>query len=96
MVFLGEGRIALLKAIEKEGALSKAAKSMKMSYKKAWNLIDAMNKSSSTPVVITSTGGAGGGGAKLSDYGKQKINQFEEVKKNCWEFMETQNQLLNN
>jgi len=41
-IFLGEGRIQLLLAIEKEGSLSKAAKSMKMSYKKAWNLVDAL------------------------------------------------------
>lgn len=95
-IFLGEGRIQLLQAIEKEGSLSKAAKSIKMSYKKAWNLVDAINKASKTPIVITSTGGSGGGGTILTDFGKQKIQQFEEVKKNCWEFMEAQNVLLNN
>ncbi len=44
-VLLGEGRVRLLKAIEKTGSLSKAAKSLKMSYKKAWILVDAVNKS---------------------------------------------------
>ena len=43
-VLLGEGRVRLLKAIEKTGSLSKAAKSLKMSYKKAWILVDAVNQ----------------------------------------------------
>ena len=44
-VLVGEGRVKLLKAIEIEGSLSKAAKSIGMSYKKAWTLVDAVNKS---------------------------------------------------
>ncbi|WP_010521672.1 winged helix-turn-helix domain-containing protein [Aquimarina agarivorans] len=95
-IFLGEGRIQLLKAIETEGSLSKAAKSLNMSYKKAWNLIDAINKASVKPLVIKSTGGAGGGGTCVTEYGKLKIVQFETLKKNCWEFMESQNKLFNN
>lgn len=94
-IFLGEGRIRLLKAIEKEGSLSKAAKSMKMSYKKAWNLIDAINKSAPTAVVQTSTGGSGGGGTELTAYGKQKIKDFEAMKQRCWEFIEKQNAAFN-
>ena len=70
-VLLGEGRVRLLKAIDETGSLSKAAKSMQMSYKKAWTLIDAVNKSSIKPVTITSIGGKGGGGAVLTEYGKK-------------------------
>jgi len=60
--FLGEGKVRLLKAIEKTGSLSKAAKSINISYKRAWQLLDAVNKSSNRPVTINSVGGKGGGG----------------------------------
>lgn len=89
-IFLGEGRISLLHAIHKEGSLSKAAKSLNMSYKKAWNLIDAINKSAPKPVVIKSTGGANGGGTIVTSYGLKQIEQFELLKKRCWDFMENE------
>lgn len=89
-VLLGEGRVQLLKAIEKTGSLSKAAKSINLSYKKAWHLIDSVNKSARKPVTITSTGGKGGGGAELTDYGKSLVRAFEEINKSCWEFLDDQ------
>jgi len=61
-VLLGEGRVQLLKAIQNKGSLSKAAKSLNISYKKAWQLLDSVNKSSKKPVTINSIGGKGGGG----------------------------------
>ena len=93
-VLLGEGRVQLLKAIETEGSLSKAAKALGLSYKKAWSLIDSVNKSAKKPVTINSTGGKGGGGAELTDYGKQLIAVFEEINKNCWDFLDEQIQKL--
>lgn len=95
-IFLGEGRIRLLRAIEQEGSLSKAAKSMNMSYKKAWNLIDAINKSAPKAIVETSTGGSGGGGTLLTKYGKKKMEDFEAMKQRCWDFIEQQNATFNN
>lgn len=89
-VLLGEGRVHLLKAIETTGSLSKAAKSLNLSYKKAWNLIDSVNKSAKKPVTINSIGGKGGGGAELTEYGKSLINVFDEINKNCWEFLDAQ------
>jgi len=93
-VLLGEGRVQLLKAIETEGSLSKAAKSLGLSYKKAWSLIDSVNKSAKKPVTINSTGGKGGGGAELTDYGKQLITVFDEINQNCWDFLDEQVQKL--
>ena len=87
---LGEGRVHLLKAIDETGSLSKAAKSLNMSYKKAWNLIDAVNSNAKEPVITTSIGGKGGGGAVLTPYGKHLITLFETINKNCWAFLETQ------
>ena len=87
-ILLGEGRVALLKAIDETGSLSKAAKSLGMSYKKAWSLIDAVNNRAQKPVITTSIGGKGGGGATLTDYGKALINAFETINENCWKFLD--------
>lgn len=89
-VLLGEGRVQLIKAIEKTGSLSKAAKSLNMSYKKAWTLIDAVNKSAEQPVIITSVGGKNGGGTQVTTYGKKLINAFEEINTNCWAYLDAQ------
>ncbi|MFT4802041.1 MAG: molybdate transport system regulatory protein [Flavobacteriaceae bacterium] len=95
-VLLGEGRVRLLKAIDETGSLSKAAKSMQMSYKKAWTLIDAVNKSSKKPVTITSIGGKGGGGAVLTEYGRKLILAFDDINKNCWSHLDVQIEKINN
>lgn len=87
---LGEGRVNLLKAIEETGSLTKAAKSLGMSYKKAWTLIDAVNSRAEKPVITTSIGGKGGGGAILTSHGKYLINAFDTINKNCWAFLENQ------
>ena len=89
-VLLGEGRVLLLKAIQKTGSLSKAAKSLNISYKKAWQLLDSVNKSAKEPVTINSVGGKGGGGAELTDYGKSLVKTFDEINKSCWEFLDQQ------
>ena len=89
-VLLGEGRVRLLKAIETTGSLSKAAKTLKISYKKAWSLVDSVNKSAKKPITISSIGGKGGGGAKLTPYGKSLITAFENINKNCWDFLDKQ------
>jgi len=89
-VLLGEGRVHLLKAIQETGSLSKAAKSLKISYKKAWHLLDSVNKSAKKPVTINSIGGKGGGGAELTDYGKNLVKAFDDINKNCWAFLDKQ------
>ena len=86
-IILGEGRTQLLKAIEQEGSLSAAAKSLNMSYKKAWKLVDIVNKNAKLPLVITSTGGSGGGGAEVTPYGKELIRLFEALKADCWKHL---------
>jgi molybdate transport system regulatory protein len=94
-VLLGEGRVRLLKAIDETGSLSKAAKSLKISYKKAWTLIDAVNKSAKKPVTESCIGGKGGGGATLTSYGKKLIEAFEDINKNCWRHLDTQVHKIN-
>jgi molybdate transport system regulatory protein len=89
-ILLGEGRVSLLKAIEKTGSLTKAAKSIGMSYKKAWSLMDAVNKRADKDVINTSIGGKSGGGTQLTAYGKSLVIAFETINKNCWEFLDNQ------
>ena len=57
----GHGRIALLRAIDAHGSISAAAREMGMSYKAAWDAIDAINNLAGTPLVVRETGGKGGG-----------------------------------
>ena len=89
-ILLGKGRVNLLNAIENTGSLSKAAKQLGMSYKKAWSLTQAMNERAQKPVIEMSIGGKGGGGAILTSYGKLLINTYETINENCNKFLETQ------
>lgn len=95
-VLLGEGRVQLLKAIDETGSLSKAAKSMNISYKKAWGLLDSINKSAKKPVTINTIGGKGGGGAELTDYGKALILAFDDINQKCWAFLDEQLEKIEN
>ena len=95
-MLLGEGRVHLLKAIQETGSLSKAAKSLNISYKKAWQLLDSVNKSAKKPVTINSIGGKGGGGAELTDYGKSLVVAFDDINKNCWQFLDKQLEKIKN
>jgi molybdate transport system regulatory protein len=77
--FLGYGRIILLERIREHGSITKAAKSMAISYRHAWELVDSMNRQSSKPLVEAATGGRNGGGAHLTDEGEKAIGLFWEL-----------------
>ena len=68
--------MALLEQIGSHGSISKAAKAMKMSYKKAWELVKSMNSNSDDPLVVRTVGGTGGGGSILTNAGKSAIILF--------------------
>lgn len=89
-MLLGEGRIALLREIEKHGSISKAAKSMEMSYKKAWRLVDEMNRHAQKPLVQQKIGGKGGGGTVLSESGLKAIRVYNELKEKERTFLQEQ------
>jgi len=86
--FLIEKRIDLLYAILKEGSISKAAKVVPMSYKSAWEAVNAMNNLSPIPIVQKETGGAGGGGTKLTSYGKNLLKTYTILKSEQNKFLE--------
>jgi|SRR5690554_1292029 len=93
--FLGEGRIELLQQIETTGSISKAAKSIKMSYKKAWELVSSMNAQLGEPLVIGSVGGLNGGGSVLSERGREAIRLFTELNEKNKSFLDEELKKIN-
>ncbi len=87
--FLGSGRVYLLEMIEKTGSITKAAKEMKMSYKAAWDAVDAMNNLSNESLVIRNTGGKGGGGTKLTEKAKEIIKVFKALEEKYGFFLKS-------
>lgn len=77
--FIGPGRIELLEGIRETGSISKAAKKMNMSYKKAWDMIQSMNRQTTKPIVLTQTGGEKGGGTRVSPEGIELIVAFRKL-----------------
>ena len=77
--FLGDTRIRLLEAIDASGSISQAAKAVPLSYKAAWDAVDAMNNLAEHPIVVRSTGGKHGGGTQLTDYGRRLIALFRAL-----------------
>lgn len=92
--FLGYGRIKLLERIRDYGSISAAARSMNMSYLRAWKLVEAINNQSSKPIVDKVTGGKGGGGAVLTDAGQRAVDIFWQAHADFERFIETRNQSL--
>ena len=80
-IAMGPGKADLLDAIDETGSISAAAKQMKMSYRRAWELVDVMNKSFNQPLVISSPGGVNGGGAQLSDFGRTILQNYRNLVK---------------
>ncbi len=76
---IGPGKIALLEQIERSGSLSEAARVLKMSYRRAWLLLEDLNRTLGHPVTTASVGGAGGGGAKITPFGRQVAAAFREI-----------------
>jgi molybdate transport system regulatory protein len=76
---LGPGKIRLLEAIGKSGSISRAGRALGMSYRRAWLLVDDLNRSFRAPVVATQPGGARGGGAALTPFGLELIENYRAI-----------------
>lgn len=77
--FLGDTRIRLLEAIARHGSISQAAKAVPLSYKAAWDAIDAMNNLADQPLVVRSTGGKNGGGTQLTEHGHKTVALYRAL-----------------
>ncbi len=78
-VAIGPGKADLVEAIERTGSISAAAREMGMSYRRAWELVDTMNRCFRSAVVRTSTGGSGGGGAKVTAFGHDVVQRYRAM-----------------
>lgn len=78
---IGPGKVDLLEAIDREGSISAAGRALGMSYKRAWDLVDAMNKMLGVAVVQASTGGYRGGGATLTDAGRGLVADYRAIER---------------
>lgn len=81
--FLGRGRIELLQRIRETGSISKAAKAMKMSYKAAWDAVDAMNASWHSTLVES-----GPAGSRLTEHAERLIEAFLKAESKHAAFMQ--------
>src|SRR5688500_7384595 len=69
----------LLEQIEATGSLSEAARRLRFSYRRAWLLLDAMNRRWPGPLVITAVGGRRGGGARLTPRGRSVLSAYRDL-----------------
>lgn len=76
---MGPGKAQLIAYIEATGSISAAAREMGMSYRRAWQLVEAINHSFSEPVIVTATGGKRGGGASVTEFGRGLVAQFHAM-----------------
>jgi molybdate transport system regulatory protein len=76
---LGPGKIRLLETIKKTGSISQAGRALDMSYRRAWLLVDDMNRCFRERVVSTQPGGAQGGGAALTAFGETLIQKYRSI-----------------
>ncbi len=76
---IGHGKIRLLELIAQYGSISRAAKEMSMSYRRAWLLVDELKRMFRTPVLETQHGGSGGGSARLTSFGHGVIGHYRSI-----------------
>ena len=76
---IGPGKIALLKAVGETGSIAAAGRSLGMSYRRAWRLIEDLNGCFRAPLVAAQTGGKSGGGAGLTALGKSVIAHYTAI-----------------
>ena len=80
-IAVGPGKIALLEAIDSTGSITAAAKSLSMSYRRAWLLLDELNHSLEHPAVDSAKGGLQGGGSSLTEAGRLLITLYRRIEK---------------
>lgn len=85
VIAIGPGKIDLLEAIDQAGSITAAAKQLDMSYRRAWLLLDELNRSLRSPAVSTAKGGSAGGGCALTDTGRQLIALYRQIEQTAQE-----------
>lgn len=80
---IGHGKVRLLEAIREHGSISAAGRSMRMSYRRAWMLIDELNRMFVEPLIETKHGGTAGGGAELTAFGQRVVERYRSIEANA-------------
>jgi molybdate transport system regulatory protein len=78
-VAIGPGKVDLLEAVQKHGSISAAARSLGMSYRRAWLLIDELNRTLKSPATVSEAGGAAGGGCVLTPVGEKIVFLYRDI-----------------
>ncbi|MBY0612404.1 MAG: winged helix-turn-helix domain-containing protein [Beijerinckiaceae bacterium] len=76
---VGPGKIALLQGVARHGSIAAAGRELGMSYRRAWLLVDELNRMFAAPIVATKPGGKSGGGAWLTDHGERLIALYRAM-----------------
>ena len=76
---VGPGKIRLLELIHETGSISAAGRAMKMSYRRAWLLVEELNHLFKEPVATTRLGGKTGGGAALTEFGHSLVRHYRDM-----------------
>jgi molybdate transport system regulatory protein len=80
---IGPGKIQLLEKIQQFGSISAAGRVMDMSYKRAWDLVDEINRICRQPAVERQTGGKNGGGAALTPFGVSLVARYRKIERDA-------------
>jgi molybdate transport system regulatory protein len=78
-IALGPGKVSLLEAVREHGSISAAARSMNMSYRRAWLLMDELNRALESPATVSEHGGQSGGGSMLTPVGEEIIRLYRSI-----------------
>jgi len=78
-IAIGPGKADLLEAIAASGSISESARRLGMSYRRAWLLVDTMNRCFREPVVASAAGGSGGGGAEVTPFGRTVLARYRAL-----------------
>lgn len=78
-VRIGPGKVTLLEEIARAGSISAAGRALGMSYRRAWELVEDLNRHLGQPVVSTAAGGSGGGGARLTEAGGTLVAEYRAM-----------------
>jgi molybdate transport system regulatory protein len=92
--FFGTGRIELLQLIDETGSINKAAQKMNMSYKRAWEIVNAFNTHAKKPLVVKQAGGEKGGGSVITDEARLLIGYHQQLTQRFQAFLDNETQML--